>query len=51
MIDPTDFLHPSPAPHLKNFPGISDLLPKCPSFSTVQICAAGVALTGFLDNL
>jgi len=43
MIGPTDLLHPSPAPHFKNFPGISDLLPERPSFNTIQSHAPNVA--------
>ena len=42
MIDPTDLLHPSPAPHFKTFQEFLIYWPKRPSFSTVQIYAPNV---------
>jgi hypothetical protein len=37
MISPTDFLHPSPAPHSKTSQAFLIYFPKCPSFSTIPI--------------
>ena len=35
MIGPTDLIHPSPAPHFKNFQVFLIYYPKRPSFSTI----------------
>jgi len=40
MISPTNLLHPSPAPHFKNLPGISDLLPEASKFQHhIKLCS------------
>jgi len=47
-ICPTDLLDLSPAPNLKNFPGISDLQFQVTNFSFIQIYAPKVAIYLFL---
>ena len=50
-IGPTDLLHPSPAPHFKNFQIILIHFLKCPICSTTQSYAPNVALYWFHPSI